>query len=215
MSSIVREKETQTTPWVPLGLLVVSLVLAIGFFFGFALPYLALDEGVLKRFEGRHFWILTHIATGSMALLIGPFQLWMGLTGKTKLFHRQLGMVYLLSIAISSLCSFYLAATTQVTWVFGAGLAGLGLAWVITGSLAYIAVRRRLYQQHMEWMIRSYVVTLGFVFFRIFVGITSAFGIGTLFERLSAASWFCWAIPLLITEALIQWKKMAASSAHA
>ncbi|WP_420598823.1 DUF2306 domain-containing protein [Neptuniibacter sp.] len=209
------EQRNSTTSWIVLGLLVISLLLAIGFFLGFALPYLLLDDEVLKRFDGRQFWIITHVATGSVALLIGPFQLWMGFTGNKKPIHRRLGMIYLISIGISSLCSFYLAATTQVTWILGAGLAGLGLAWVITGSLAYIAIRRRLYQQHMEWMVRSYVVTLGFVFFRIFVGITGAFDIGTLFERLSAASWFCWAVPLLITEAILQWRKMVKSSAHA
>ena len=209
------EQRNSTTSWIVLGLLVISLLLAIGFFLGFALPYLFLDDEVLKRFDGRQFWIITHVASGSVALLIGPFQLWMGFTGNKKPIHRQLGMIYLISIGISSLCSFYLAATTQVTWILGAGLAGLGLAWVITGSLAYVAIRRRLYQQHMEWMVRSYVVTLGFVFFRIFVGITGAFDIGTLFERLSAASWFCWAVPLLITEAILQWRKMVKSSAHA
>lgn len=213
MSSV--EQRNSTTSWIVLGLLVISLLLAIGFFFGFALPYLLLDDEVLERFDGRQFWIITHVAMGSVALLIGPFQLWMGFTGNKKPIHRRLGMIYLISIGISSLCSFYLAATTQVTWILGAGLAGLGLAWVITGSLAYIAIRRRLYQQHMEWMIRSYVVTLGFVFFRIFVGITGAFDIGTLFERLSAASWFCWAIPLLVTEAILQWRKISKSSVHA
>jgi len=57
-------------------------------------------------------------------------------------------------------------------------------------------------------MIRSYVVTLGFVFFRMFVGVTSAFEVGTLFDRLNAASWFCWAFPLLITEAILQGMKL-------
>jgi uncharacterized membrane protein len=209
------EQRISTTPWVVMVLLAISFLLSLGFFLGFALPYLALEDEVLKRFDGRQLWIITHVATGSVALLIGPFQLWMGITGNKKPLHRQLGMIYLITIGISSLSSFYLAATNQVTWVFGAGLAGLGLAWVITSSLAYIAVRRHLYQQHMEWMIRSYVVTLGFVFFRIFVGVTGAFEVGTLLERLSAASWFCWAVPLLVTEAIIQWKKMPPLDARA
>ena len=31
----------------------MSFLLAIGFFFSFALPYLVLEEEVLKRFDGR------------------------------------------------------------------------------------------------------------------------------------------------------------------
>jgi hypothetical protein len=53
-------------------------------------------------------------------------------------------------------------------------------------------------------------VTFGFVFFRIFVGIAQATGIGTLQEQLAAASWFCWAAPLLVTEAILQGRKIFA-----
>jgi hypothetical protein len=73
-----------------------------------------------------------------------------------------------------------------------------------------MAIRKRKILLHREWMTRSYVVTLGFVFFRLFVGITSAFEIGTIIERLEAASWFCWAFPLIIGEVFIQRKKLFA-----
>ena len=49
-----------------------------------------------------------------------------------------------------------------------------------------------------------------FVTFRIFVGITQAAGVGTLREDLAAASWFCWAAPLLVTEAILQGRKIFA-----
>jgi len=198
----------RSVSWLLTGLLTVALLLSIGFLAKFALPYLLLDSDVLARFAGRRAWILTHIATGSVALLVGPIQIWFGFSGKAMGFHRRLGVVYLVSIAVSSLTSFYLAVTTEVSWVLGAGLGGLGCAWVITTSLAYLAVVLRQYQQHQEWMIRSYVVTLGFVFFRVFVGVTSAFEVGTLFDRLNAGSWFCWAFPLLITEAILQGMKL-------
>ena len=61
-------------------------------------------------------------------------------------------------------------------------------------------------------MIRSYVVTLGFVFFRAFVGVTTALEVGTLHERLGAASWFCWAFPLLVTELILQGRKLRSAS---
>ncbi len=57
-------------------------------------------------------------------------------------------------------------------------------------------------------MIRSYVVTFGFVFFRALMGVLNAIEVGTFYERLSAASWFYWAFPLIITEAFIQGKKI-------
>ena len=203
--------QNRSLPWLWMGLLGIALLVSVGFFVAFALPYIALDAGVLARFDGRTGWIFLHVFSGSVALFVGPFQVWMGITGKSLAVHRKLGMVYLASVAISSVTAFYLAATTEVNWVFGLGLAGLGTAWVVTTGLAYVAIRRRILLQHQEWMIRSYVVTLGFVFFRIIVGVTSTLEVGTLFDRLTAASWLCWALPLLLTEAVIQGRKVFAS----
>ena len=44
--------------------------------------------------------------------------------------HRRLGIVYITAVAIGSIGAFYLAAHTDFGWMFGAGLAGLGVAWV-------------------------------------------------------------------------------------
>ena len=140
---------------------------------------------------------------------VGPVQFWLGWKNKFVT-HKKLGKVYLFAIAFSSIASFYLAVTTKVSWVFGLGLGGLGVAWVLTTSIAYFAIRKGKIELHREWMTRSYVVTMGFVFFRFFVGVTSALQVGTLFERLEAASWFCWAFPLLFAEFFIQRKKLLA-----
>ena len=130
------------------------------------------------------------------------------MTGKTGKLHTAFGKSYVLAIAFSAVTAYYLAYTTTVSWVFGLGLAGLATAWIVTTGLAVIAIRHRKLEQHKEWMIRSYVVTFGFVVFRMFVGATEAADIGNLPERLTAASWICWSLPLLVTEAFIQGKKI-------
>lgn len=188
-------------------LLLLAIVAALIFIVVFALPYILLDASKLGRFEGREFWILTHVSMGIVALLVGPVQFWLGWKNKF-LTHKKLGLVYLIAILFSSLSSFYLAITTDVSWIFGMGLGGLGVAWVLTTGFAFLAIRKRKIVLHREWMTRSYIVTMGFVFFRLFVGVSSALEVGTLFERLEAASWFCWAYPLLIGEIFIQRKKL-------
>jgi len=138
----------------------------------------------------------------------------LGLIGGVQHVHRKLGLVYMGAIAVSVTAAFYLATHTALGWVFGAGLMGLAIAWIITTGLAFVAVRRGLLHQHREWMIRSYVVTFGFVFFRIFAGVMQATGVGNLQEQLAAASWFCWAAPLLVTEAILQGRKIFAVSRY-
>jgi hypothetical protein len=88
------------------------------------------------------------------------------------------------------------------------GMAALGLAWIITTGLAVIAICRCVVQQHKEWMIRSYAVTFAFVIFRAIVEVLEVAGIGTTTEKLTLASWLCWSIPLLITESILQGRKM-------
>jgi hypothetical protein len=88
------------------------------------------------------------------------------------------------------------------------GLTGLATVWLATTGLAFVSIRRRLIDQHKEWMIRSYVTTFAFVNFRIFAGIVEAMGVGTVNEQLTAASWFCWAVPLVVTELVLQGRKI-------
>jgi hypothetical protein len=58
-------------------------------------------------------------------------------------------------------------------------------------------------------MIRSYVVTTAFVTFRAAFAALQGSAIG---ENAAAAllAWACWAIPLLITEAVLQGRKIHA-----
>jgi uncharacterized membrane protein len=186
------------------------MIVAIGFVGFFALRYFTLNREVFGFYWPRRNWLLLHIIGGIVALLTGPGQLWLGLNRRRLGLHRTLGLVYMTSIGLSSIAAFYLAAHTDLGWVFGAGLAGLAVAWIVTTTLAFAAVRRGLILQHQEWMIRSYVVTFAFVTFRIFAGVVQATGVGTLQEQLAAASWFCWAVPLLVTEAILQGRKILA-----
>jgi heme/copper-type cytochrome/quinol oxidase subunit 3 len=191
-------------------LLAIAAVIAITFFIVAAVPYLSLNEARFGPYWALRNWLLLHIGGGAVALLTGPVQLWLGLSDRRMGLHRSLGFVYIASVIAGSIGAFYLASHTQGGWVFGAGLTGLGVAWLVTTGLAFVAITRQLYDQHKEWMIRSYVVTFAFVTFRALQGTLSAANVGTLPEQLAAASWFCWAVPLLITEAILQGRKIVA-----
>jgi uncharacterized membrane protein len=199
--------------WPSLIIISVAAVVAAVFFVSVALPYLTLNPAMLARYAARRFAILIHIAAGGVALLTGPLQLWLGVSGRTTAVHRRLGYTYVASVAVGSSAAFYLAPRTSLGWGFGAGITGLAVAWVVTTTLAVAAIRRGVIEQHREWMIRSYVVTFAFVTFRAFWSVLDAAGIGTRQEQLAASSWFCWAVPLLITEAVLQGRKIRLQSA--
>jgi hypothetical protein len=192
-------------------LLLGGSAMALFFWVFVAAPYLRFEQSTFGRFPDlywpRRYPLIVHIAGGSVALLVGPIQLWLGETRRKLGWHRTLGWTYLGAVAISCSAAYYMALTSPVGWVFASGLFGLAVAWTLTTGMAYLAIARRVIEQHREWMIRSYVVTFAFVVFRIFAAVTESMGIGTPVERVSAAAWFCWAVPLAIAEPILQWRK--------
>jgi uncharacterized membrane protein len=191
-------------------LLSVVGVLVLAFFYMEAMPYFSLNEATFGPYWWSRRWpLMLHISAGTVALLTGPAQVWLGLTYSKPEWHRRLGVVYIASVAAGSFAAFYLLTYTELGLGFQTGVFGLAVAWVVTTGMAFVAIRRGVIEQHREWMIRSYVVTTGFVMFRIVNDVLLAFNIGgSRSEQRGVAAWLCWAAPLLITEAIIQGRKI-------
>jgi hypothetical protein len=198
-------------------LITLAALAAIVFIVVAAFPYRAMfgsQEAARQSLQDFQFsywprrgWLLTHIAGGLIALLTGPVQLWLGLHNVKMDVHRKLGFVYIAGIAIGSVGAIGLALQTDGGLIFGSGLFFLAMAWLTTTSLAFTAIKKNLIDQHKEWTIRSYVVTFAFVTFRI--GQVAMTGRGVdLPTAIGVMAWACWAIPLLITEAVIQGRKI-------
>jgi hypothetical protein len=190
------------------------VVVAVVYVTRFVGPYLSFNPDYYDYFWPWRYALWAHLAGGVTALLVGPFQLWLGLTGRRLDLHRRLGMVYLCALGLSLTgASYLIAKEIRADWVFASGLLGLGCAWTLTTGCGYLSIRWNRRQQHREWMIRSYVVASAFVFFRVFVDLLHAAGIhsppgpGTP-EEVKLAAWLCWAVPLLVTEPVIQWRHL-------
>ena len=59
-------------------------------------------------------------------------------------------------------------------------------------------------------MIRSYVVTFAFVFFRIGAVSLKAMDPQSELQQVQALAWAAWALPLFLTEAILQGRKILA-----
>lgn len=176
-----------------------------------AIPYFtSFTEAQFDRYWPHRWGLLVHVSMGIVALLSGPVQLWLGITDKRPGVHRQLGFIYIASVLLSAASAYYLSWASSLGLGFRAGLVGLGTAWLVTTIMAFIAIQRHLYDQHKEWMVRSYVVTTGFVTFRLVLPLLQSSGLGTPPDQLAIAAWACWAVPLLVTEAVLQGRKILA-----
>jgi uncharacterized membrane protein len=189
--------------------LTVILSVAGVFLFRYALHYyLRYNPASYDVYWPRRFGLLLHITSGTLALLIGPWQFSRRLRQRRLGLHRVMGRVYLIAIVCGALGAVYLAITTTFGWPWGFGLIGLALAWLTTAGMAYYAIRQRQIQVHQEWMVRSYVVTFAFVTFR-FLSDTPPFShMGPPNELAITYIWACWALPLLVTEVIMQVRRM-------
>jgi hypothetical protein len=175
------------------------------------LRYLNQSREIYGVFWPHHWWLFVHAIGGTIALALGPVHFWPGMKEEQPVLHRVLGIAYLAGAIVSSLSAFYLAYHTGFGWMFGAGLGAMATAWILTTGMAAVALYRRVVPQHREWMVRSYVVTFGFVLMRMTTETLDIFDVGTVTDRLVFASWVSWSIPLLLTEAFLQGRRVFGS----
>jgi uncharacterized membrane protein YozB (DUF420 family) len=195
----------------------LAVVLSLYFLFVYALPYFVTFTSHVDEMYGVEFdyraSLLMHISGGTIAILFGPFQFFSGLRRRHMQLHRWTGYCYLFGVSMGVTASFYVAPVTPVGPSFGVALWGLGLAWLATTAMAIAAIYRRRIQLHKEWMIRSYVVTLAFIWFRVLADYTPLFSWLEEEPRYTALLWASWAIPLLITEIGLNFPKLTRGTA--
>ncbi len=199
----------------PLGYVYKILILVIGittlyFIYTRALPYFNFEFAQM-HYGTKALFIILHVAFGIIATLIGPFQFIASFRRSNLSRHRLIGKIYLLCTVFGALVSWYIiwpaantpAAAVNLGWV--GGLFFLGFAWIASAVLAFMSIKNKKIELHKEWMIRSYVITLAFVSFRLSVDVL----LSLQFKEAGVAmAWACWAIPLLITEIVLQGRKI-------
>jgi hypothetical protein len=168
-----------------------------------ALPYLEFSEMAYGRFWDRFGLLLAHLIGGSLALFIGPFQLWSGLVQRRMRLHRWAGRLYVAGVALAALSAFPLSLHTQ-SWTFGVALSVGGVIWIVTTAAAVLAVLQRKFVAHREWMVRSYIMTLAFVSFRLLLEVPAIERLGSEAEVSTTFGWLSWVGPLLAYEFIRQ-----------
>jgi hypothetical protein len=196
-------------------LLMLSLVvvgsIGLKFMAHYALPYFAFDPNYFDYYWPHRFRLITHISGGILALTCGPFQFWTGLRNKALNIHRLTGLLYLVGVGVGASGAGLMAVFTQPR-NFGVSLGFMALAWLTATAIAYLAIRRRIIPLHKEWMVRSYLITFGFVTFRLIADYPPAVHWGTFADRASPIAWSCWVVPIMIYEVILAIKRMHATN---
>jgi hypothetical protein len=205
---MIQRQTAHTSDRASKAVLIVPIVIAFWFLDSYAFQYLTLDRDRVGIYWARRDWLYVHIVAGMLALVLGPIQLWLGLNRREAILHRILGGAYVLAVFVSAGTALHLARHTDFGWVFGMGMTAMSVAWIVSTALGTLSICVHLVEQHREWMIRSYILTFGFVTFRMFTQFLQVAAVGTTLEQMTASSWFSWSVPLLIAEFIIQGRKI-------
>jgi hypothetical protein len=164
------------------------------------------------RHAGHFALVYMHMIGGTIMLLVGAANLYVGATRRHFRHHRAIGITYLVGGAIGAILALDFAlgpnhkADPGVVFTNASvSLLMLALSWLGAAAMAYRAARNKRYDTHREWMVRSYVLAWSFVFCRVAsrVTIIGALGGGEAFI------WLSWVAPLLLCEVALQWRSGA------
>jgi uncharacterized membrane protein len=153
-------------------------------------------------FEAHPVAIRTHVFASALALLLGPLQFSARLRSRHPHWHRWSGRIYLgVGVLVGGA-----AGLAMSVHAFGGlpgqlGFAGLALAWLATGALAFASIRRGDVAAHRRWMIRNFALSMAAVTLRIYL--PSSFALGVPFDlAYPVIAWACWLPNLVVAERL-------------
>ena len=148
--------------------------------------------------------LITHVITAMLAILIGPFQFLPGLRkGRLLKVHRWLGRTYMLSILFGGLSGLYMAQFAYGGIISRLGFAALAILWLYSGYRAYRHIRNKEIEQHRDWMIRNYALTLAGLMLRVWVPLSIPTGIDFAMAY-RFIGWLCWVPNLFIAQWLVR-----------
>jgi uncharacterized membrane protein len=161
-STSVSDRRLKTALWTVMGLMTISVILYS-------------EVRIFRQAKERAYlstipWlIMPHVAGGVVALLSGPLQFSSRLRYRCPKLHRVLGRAYVISVFVAAPLAIVLSNHRHDPRAihFVAATVVQAATWIITTAAAFLTARNRQFQQHREWMVRSYAVTFTFVGTRV------------------------------------------------
>jgi uncharacterized membrane protein len=174
---------------------------AIAYFFGYKNPRFG------ETLFNNQFWFVLHIAAATCSLFLGPVQFWKFIRTKYIRFHRIAGKIYIIGSLLAAITAFRLALLFDCVGC-RYSLIPLSILFFLTTSLAWYAIQQRNIMAHRQFMVRSYVCALAFVFVRL----DRVLPIGFIFDPIVddgvyavIAEWTFSILPLIVVEIFMIW----------
>lgn len=156
-------------------------------------------------------FLVIHVIGGVAALLVGPLQFVGAVRSRWPAFHRATGKTYILACAIAAPSGFVLAMGATAGPVVSVGFAIPAMLCAAFTWLGWRAVVERRFNDHRDWMLRSYGVIAVAITLRLLIP-ASAFLELDFVEAYRVNSWLAWIINVALVEYCIRRERGSARS---
>lgn len=185
---------------------IAVLVISIYYFYDNVADYVV--GSLSPRKESEKWWLIVHFSGAACTLFLGPLQFWTYFRNRFRHWHRLAGKFYIGGSITSALMVFYLLSNYPLPGaVLSLGL--LAVIWLFTTVSAFWFALKKNFASHRQFMIRSYVCGLAFIFIRVLPEINNLTGLFDFMQdeemRSTVYEWLCWVYPLLVVEFILVW----------
>jgi hypothetical protein len=133
--------------------------------------------------------LMIHASASGIALLIGPLQFLEPLRRRARTAHHLIGRTYLIACMVGGISGGLLAPFTAAGPIAASGFLVLALLWLWVNALGWRAAAvKRDYDEHKNWMVRSFALTFAAVTLRLYLIPPQIAGI----DFVAAYQWIAW-----------------------
>ncbi|TSJ48244.1 DUF2306 domain-containing protein [Fluviicola chungangensis] len=199
------------TAWIffVIGILYASYLLLL-----LSLPYLEMRRGIdflkTKQFiyhiKHWRYSFYIHVFTSILIITSGLFQFSKTILSSYPKIHRISGFIYLtVTLLISGPAALVMSFYANGGYPAQTSFVILSILWIGSTFLAYHYVRKKDYERHGKWMVRSYALTLSAVSLRLYSYLFDVFHLRMdPTDLYILLSWLSWTLNLVAAEIFIR-----------
>lgn len=176
----------------------IAALLGIDFLLAVFEKYRHLDPATYTMFWNRRGWLWTHLAGGTLTVLLGPLQFLTQWPRAHPRLHRWSGRLYFSGMLIACTGATGLIATSPAPFGIRLAFASTALAWLVTAGIGLHAILRGDIALHRRWMQRNYLVTLAPISFRLLVKLPGVMALASPPLVIASLLWLSWSLPLVL-----------------
>lgn len=185
----------------------LMLKLTIPYFsFRYDVDFLLTKQAILHKVLWRWSFYI-HISSCIFVLVFGLFQFIKPLLNRFPQIHRNLGKAYILIIlAFSAPSGLVMAFYANGGFWAKASFLIISVLWWLFTFIAYRKIRKKKIKLHIDYMLRSYALTLSAITLRTYVFLMPSFIHLSAKDKYALVAWSSWIPNLILAEVLIKLK---------